>query len=53
MSLHSIVRFDSETVQILTFKHKGAAVQSKITVPTSDFGAFLAADRTLFQKPLY
>lgn len=46
MSLHSIVRFDSETVQILTFKHKGAAVQSKITVPTSDFGAFLAADRS-------
>ncbi|MDD2272711.1 MAG: hypothetical protein PHP95_10155 [Desulfuromonadaceae bacterium] len=46
MSLHSIVRFDSETVQVLTFRHKGAAVQSAITISIGDFGNFLAADRS-------
>lgn len=44
MPLHSIVRFDSETVKILTYKQRGSSVERTTTIPNSDFEAFLAED---------
>jgi len=46
MPLHSIVRFDSEIVQILSFRHSGASAERTITIPVGDFETFLSDDRS-------
>lgn len=47
MPRHSIVRFDSDIVQILTFKQRRSAVELTTTIPIDDFAAFLSEDRSI------
>ena len=46
MPIHCIVRFDTETVKILTYKHGGAALKLATTILHSDLDAFLSGDRS-------
>ncbi|HXE96013.1 MAG TPA: hypothetical protein VN642_06390 [Dongiaceae bacterium] len=46
MPLHSIVRFDSDIVQVVTFRHGGMAAERTTTIPAGDFEAFLSNDRS-------
>ena len=46
MPIHCIVRFGTETVNILTYKHRGTALELATTIPHSDLDAFLSGDRS-------